>query len=144
MRVILFESQGDWAALVRPRTPAGVALVETRSIDETLERLCDVPNALVLVQWQPARGRQLVDLLQSVRRDFVAAHAAVLGNREPRDLEILVREAGAIEYFDSTRQIASLMALISHHIEQSTTSAPAAESDFSLEDRIRANLPWGD
>ena len=84
----------------------------------------------------------MVDFLQRVNREFFAVRTAVLGDRGAPALEHLVREAGAIDYLDSTRQIADLIDLIRHHAELSRLNVADTDLDLSLEERIQANLPW--
>ena len=83
-----------------------------RSIDETMDRLKEFPSSLVLMELQRQQCERLLALLRSVACDFHHAGAVVLGDRESMPLEDLVREAGAIDYLESPRQIGRLADLI--------------------------------
>ena len=68
----------------------------------------------------------------------------VLTDRGSNDWEDAVREAGAVDFVPSPRQIDRLIDLV--HFQSATAmQAGAAEDDKSpLEDRIMAALPWND
>jgi DNA-binding NtrC family response regulator len=121
----------------------GFRLVETRSIAETMDRLGENPDSLVLLELHPGHGERLLSLLRHVARGLHRASAVVIGDRHSGPWDDLVREAGAIDYIESPRQIGRLIDLIHRHAELARLSEANAESNLSLEERILANLPWG-
>jgi hypothetical protein len=145
MQIILYETSGHWATLIRGRLLEEFALIETRSIDETTDTLQKFRKSLVLLQLHPRQSKRIVTLLRRLDFEFRQSSAVVLGDRRLRPAwEDLVREAGAIDYIKSPRQIGRLINLIEHHSQLVRRNASEIDSDLFLEERILANLPWGD
>ncbi|HEY2761082.1 MAG TPA: hypothetical protein VGI75_10070 [Pirellulales bacterium] len=144
MHVIIYETSGDWAALIRRRSPPGIVLIETRSIDEAMDTLKASPHSMVLLQLHPRQSERILTLLRRIERDFHRAATVVLGNHHLRSWENLVREAGAIDYLQSPRQISRIIDLLEHHLGLARLGASETDSELSLEERIQRNLPWGD
>jgi hypothetical protein len=135
-RLIVSERTGRWAvALRRELAAAGVRVWETRSLADCWEELAASPASFVVVEVD----RNLVALLDHVARlpqTFPAARAAVVSQRSLADCEWLLREAGAVHYVCSPREVAPLARIACRHLAQGP-SPPQ-----SLTEQIWASLPW--
>jgi hypothetical protein len=161
-RLIVCERNGRWAvALRRELTASGVRVWETRTLAGCREELEQSPASFVVLEVAgdlPGLLRFLVRQSQ----DFPAARLAAVaakgerGERReergekqgaplpsplsplPSPLPWLLREAGAVHFVDSLRQVGPLARLACRHLAQ----VPPPQQ--SLTERIWANLPWGE
>lgn len=135
MKLIVMESQGVWAAALR-RLPAGAASIrETRSLPECEAELVATPASFVVAELLLANASALLDRMTAWEARFPAAVFAVVAGRELASWGELVREAGAIDFVTSPRELTPLSVAIARHFERKGT-APR-----SLADRILAELP---
>jgi hypothetical protein len=133
-RLIVCERTGCWAVALRREL--GVRVWETRTPADCRDELARSPASFVVVELGKNPGGVLRLLVQQPRR-FPAARMAVVSDRRQADYEWLMREAGAVHFLCSPRQIRLLARLASHHL----AAAPAAPQ--SLAKRIWTSLPWG-
>jgi len=110
--VVICETSGDWAALVRRDMSGGVSIVEIRQFDELWPCLLDIPRAVVAIELSRERGSDLLKSLARIRRDFPQAVPVVLAPRNLRDWEELCREAGALALIAGPRNIGELVEII--------------------------------
>jgi hypothetical protein len=136
-KLIVCERTGRWAvALRRELADVGVRVWETRSLADCRDELVENPASFAVIEL----GRNtagLLRLLASQSRRFPAARLAVVADRSQADFEWLMREAGAVHFLCSPRQIGLLARLACRHLAQ----APAPQQ--SLTERIWSSLPWG-
>ena len=137
-RLIVCERTGAWAvALRRELAAAGVHVHETRSVAECWEVLARCPAGFLVVELTPAAVDPLLARMASLEREFPLARVAVVTERRFRDCQWPLREAGAVDFVVSPRELAPLARAIVRHLEQ------APEPPRSLTERIWAGLPWG-
>lgn len=143
MRLIVCETTGDWAALARRNLPVGVVIMEVRSLEDLWETLRSASTAVVALELNPRQGEKLLAALRRLNREFREVLPVVLAGHGLADWEEIVREAGAVEFVSSPRQIDRLAALVSHRLK-SEVHISNSNADPPLEERIMATLPWGD
>jgi hypothetical protein len=136
-RLIVCERTGRWAVALRSElAAAGVRVWETRLLDDCWSELAESPASFVVLEL----GGNVADLLRRMARqprDFPAARLAVVADRSLAGYQWLMREAGAVHFLCSPRQIAPLAQLARRHLAQ---VPPPSQS---LTEQIWANLPWG-
>ncbi len=99
-----------------------------------------VPFGSATVIDLPVLGRHVAGLLRFLARqprEFPAVRLAVAADRELAGFEWLLREAGAVDFLCSPRQVGRLARAACRHLAQ--VSPPPQ----SLSERIWAGLPWG-
>ena len=136
-RLIVCERTGCWAvALRRELADAGVRVWETRTLADCFDELAESPASFVVLEL----GGDVAGLLGCLTRqgrEFRRARLAVVADRRLAGYEWLMREAGAVRFFCSPRQIGRLAQLACRHLAQ----VPPPPQD--LTERIWAGLPWG-
>jgi hypothetical protein len=144
MQLIICETKGDWAAELSRRLPAGMSLVETRSLDELWERLNNAPAATVALQFTALQAEAILAAVVRLDRDYPHTTAIILADRSLAGWEHVVREAGAVHFIASPRQVDEVVALLQRRSQFAAADVPASDETPSLEERILASLPWGD
>jgi hypothetical protein len=135
-KLIVCERSGRWAvALRRELADAGVRVWETRTLADCRDELVANPASFALVELGPSAGG-LLRFLAAQPRQFPAARLAVVASRSQAGYEWLMREAGAVHFLSSPRQVAVLARLACRHL------AEVPPPQQSLADRIWAGLPW--
>jgi hypothetical protein len=136
-RLIVCERTGSWAvALRREVAEAGIRVWETRTLPDCWSELARSPASFLVLEL----GGNVADLLHRTARlprEFPAARLAVVADRSLASYEWLMREAGAVHFLCSPRQVAPLARLACRHLDQ------VPPPPQSLTERIWANLPWG-
>lgn len=136
-RLIVCERRGDWAvALRRELGAAGPRVYETRSVAECWEMLAGRPASFVVAEWTRSSAQALLERMAWLERDFPRARVAVVAERSLAWSEWRVREAGAVHFTVSPRQMGPLASLAVRHV------AAAPRPRLSLTERIWADLPW--
>lgn len=137
-RLIVCERTGRWAvALRRELSGAGVRVWETRTLADCWKELIASPASFVVVEL----GGDVAGLLRrmaSQSREFPLARLAVAADRSLSDYEWLMREAGAVHFVCSPRQVGPLAQLACRHL------AHVPPPQQSLTERIWASLPWAE
>jgi hypothetical protein len=135
-RLVVSERSGRWAVAVRRELAgAGVRVWETRSLADCWDELAKSPASFLIMELV----RDPVPLLQrlaSLPRAFPAARAAVVSQRSMADYEWLLREAGAVHYLCSPRNVAPLARMACRHLAQ-VPLPPQSPTE-----RVWAALPW--
>ncbi len=135
-RLIACERSGRWAVMLRRELAgSGVRVWETRTLDDCWSELGQSPASMVVVELAKDIDGVLRQLSRQ-RRCFPAVRAAVVAERSMAAYEGLMREAGAVHFVDSPRQVGRLAQIACRHLAQ----VPPPQQ--TLTERIWANLPW--
>jgi hypothetical protein len=136
-KFIVCESDSSWA--VGLRREAGtwpIRIHETRSLEECRQLLDADPASFLVVELTRAGWEGLSGFLARTGRDYPWARLAVVAPRELAAAEWLFREAGAVHFVTSPRQLAGLIRTARRHRE----AVPRPR--LSLAAEIWAGLPW--
>ena len=116
-RLLVCERGGQWAgALRRELAPSGVEVHETRSLAECWDALAASPASFLVVELTRAGAEELLGRLARRERDFPWAEVAVVAARALAQWQWLVREAGAVHFTCSPRQLGVLAELACRHL----------------------------
>jgi len=136
-RLIVCESRGRWAVeLRRELAGAGVRVWEARTLADAWEMLAESPASFVVVEASQANLGGLLARLVWFQRDFPLARVATVADRTLTDCQWLVREAGAVDFCCSPRQLRRLAGTACRHL----AGVPSAQQ--TLAERIWSSLPW--
>ena len=136
-RLIVCERTGRWAAALRMElAEAGVRVWETRSLAECWETLAAAPGNFVVVELGAATADDLLARMIGLADSFPRTRVAVVADRSLAEYEWLLREAGAVHFACSRRQLAPLARTACRHLAQVPTPRQG------LAERIWAGLPW--
>ena len=136
-RLIVCERTGRWAvALRRELAGSDVRVYETRSLVECWKGLAESPAGLAVVELSAGNVAPLLQRLAGLDRDFPLARVAVVADRSLAKYEWLIREAGAVHFTCSSRQLGPLARVVAGHLDQ----APSPPQ--TLVEQIWARLPW--
>jgi DNA-binding NtrC family response regulator len=113
-----------------------VRIHETRSIEECRQLLDAAPASFLVVELTRAEVEGLLGFLARIGRDYPWARLAVVAGRELAAAEWLLREAGAVHFVTSPRQLAGLVRTARRHCE----AVPRPK--MSPAEEILAALPW--
>jgi DNA-binding NarL/FixJ family response regulator len=145
MQLLICETTGDWAALIVRGLPISVRLMETRSLSEVWPRLAPAAAGVVLLELTTERASQTLAALVRLERDFPHLAAVVLTDRSLAAWEEICREAGAVHFVVSPRNIHQVIELICRQAAVVKQNLPAEDDQtMPLEDKILAELPWSD
>jgi hypothetical protein len=136
-KFIVCEPGSSWA--VGLRREAGtwpIRIHETRSLDECRRLLDEHPASFLVIQLTRAGLEELLGFLARIGRDYPWARLAVVAGRELAAAEWLLREAGAVHFVTSPRQLAGLIRTARRHCE----AIPRPR--LSPVEEIWAALPW--
>ena len=135
-KLIVCERTGRWAvALRREVAETGVRVWETRSLADCRDELAANPASFAVIELG-ANVAAVLRFLVRQQRQFPAARVAVVANRSQAGYEWLMREAGAVHFLCSSRDVAVLARLACRHL------AEVPPQQQSLVERIWASLPW--
>jgi hypothetical protein len=136
-RLIVCERSGEWAAALRSElAESGVNVWECRRLDDAWSALAETGSAFLVAEASGENLRELAERLSRLRCDFPHARAAVVADRDLAECEWFMREAGAIHFLTSPRELQQLTGLIIRHL--ANVPLPAQ----TLADQIWATLPW--
>lgn len=136
--VIVCERTGRWAvALRRELSGVAVRIQETRSLADAWSLLSRCPTAFVVAELTRNNADALLARLARMDRDYARARVAVVAQRELLGCQWLMREAGAVHFVVSSRDLAPLAQAICRHREQMPVKK------LSLAEQVWAELPWG-
>ncbi len=142
MKLIVFESTGDWAAELTRRLPPAVSLVETRTLDDVWSELDGTP-AIVALEFTPPRAETLLAALIRLDREFPQAVSVVLADASHAGWEPICREAGAMQFITSRRNVDQFVLLVRQQRPVSPRELVSTSVEkTSLEEHILAGLPW--
>lgn len=135
--VIVCERTGRWAVALRRELGSELRMHETRSLTEAWGVLKRCPAAFVVVELTRTNADALLARLARTERDHPRARVAVVAGRELLNGQGLMREAGAVHFVVSARELTPLAHAIRRHCEQ----VPLPKR--SLAEQVWAELPWG-
>ena len=141
MKLITCEATGDWAALIRPRLPRKVAIVETRAVDEILDRVAEAPLSAVVVEWSANHAERLLIEIARIDRKQPMAKVIVLSHRDRSCDLAACREAGAVHVVTSRRRINEVIDII-QHLLHSRDWPDDTDTEQDLEAETIARLAW--
>jgi hypothetical protein len=137
-QVIVCERAGTWSAVLQRHLPLATRLRQVRSLRECDAKLRAAADSLVVVELVPARRAAVIAWLVQLARQFPFARAIVVADRGAEAYEPLAREAGAIHFTTSPRDLAGWNVMVRN---QSRRHAHP-KADFA--ERIWAELPWSE
>jgi hypothetical protein len=136
-RLIVCERTGRWAVLLRQKlAETGVRVWETRLPADCREEIAQSPASIVVLE---LTAKNLGEILKTVRpweRDYPLLRWVAVADRAQAGHEWLLREAGAVHFACSPRQVDSIAQLACRHLAQ---IPPPPQN---LTERIWASLPW--
>ena len=137
-RLLVCERGGHWAGVLRRELAAsGVRVWETRTLADCWNELARSPASFLVVEL----GSDVAGLLRRMirqGREFPEAHVAIVADRGRTGYAWLMREAGAVYFLTSPRQVGRLAQLACRHLDQ------VPPPPQSLAERIWASLPWAE
>jgi hypothetical protein len=136
--LIVCERSGVWAAALARSLDSAIRVRQTRSLAECLDELRAAPASLMMLELVPENIAGVLCLLESLERRFPMARAAVVADRSLGHHDALLREAGAVHFTTSPRQMPLLARLAQRHASR-TPRVPVP-----LAVRVWSSLPWGD
>jgi len=137
-RWIVCERTGRWAlGLRREPAAAGLRLHEVRSLAECWEMLGQFSASFVVVELTAGHAPALLARLARWEREYPLARMAIVADRALGASEELMREAGAVWFTASPRELGPLAAIARQHLEQ------APKPEMTVVERIWSGLPWG-
>ncbi len=135
-RLIVCEVTGDWALVLRRCLGEAVPVVSARSLAECRPIVDRRPASFLVLEATKANLGRLLDFLVRLGREYPLARAAVVAERRLASLEWPLREAGAVWFEVSPRDVRVLAAMVRRHLD----AAPLAPRP--LAEQIRQSLPW--
>jgi hypothetical protein len=136
-QVILCEKSGRWAAALRRALgQQTVPVAETRSLAQCGEALRTAPASLVALEVTGTNLEAAVSLIVHARREHPAARIGALLDDGAEPVEMLLREAGAVDVLHATRDAPRLAGLALRHL------ALAPRPELPLREQIAERLPW--
>jgi len=136
-RLIVCERTGDWAVVLRRELDDSTTRVaETRSLTECWQTLEESPASFVVVELTAGNSDSLLQRMGRLQRDFPLARIGVVAARDMARYEWLLREAGAVYFTCSPRQLTAIAEIACRHLAQSP------KPERNLTDRVWASLPW--
>jgi DNA-binding NarL/FixJ family response regulator len=141
MKLVIYETTGDWAAMLRREVMPQVVVVETRSLDDLQRELSQSSAAVVGIEISAGRVSSSITAVAQTARRFPNTAIVALASRGLRRYEAVLREAGATHVVFSSRQVGEIAAIVKRRL------AAEPENDFnaeetSLEEQVFARLPW--
>jgi len=131
------ERSGAWAiALRQEAAPVGLRLYETRSLADGWAVLEQSPASFLVAELTLANADGLLARMAGLERQFPRARVAVVAERSLAEYEWLLREAGAVWFATSPRELKPLVALAQRHLQL----APVPARDFTQQ--VWDSLPW--
>jgi DNA-binding NarL/FixJ family response regulator len=136
MKLIVLETQGEWAAALRRLLPDGfVPMRETRSPAECDTELASAPASFVVAEVRDANALLLAEQLATWRRLHPHGALAIVAARQSAKWSELLLEAGAILVACSSQRLGDLVIAVRRHVARHPQLAD------SIADRIWAELP---
>lgn len=116
-RLVVCESTSRWAAALRRELAArAVRVWEARTLAAAHALLAETPAAILVVELARANLDDLPGWLATARSDYPRARFAVVAERGLADYEWLLREAGAVHFLTSSRQLRPLIEIVTRHL----------------------------
>jgi hypothetical protein len=123
LQLLIYETSGQWAAVLRRELPAGVTISEIRSFEELWGQLA-ATEPVVALELTTAKFEATLAAIGRLSLAYPAALTLVVANRGLAEWRELVIEAGAAHFIASPRQIGEIVNIIKRHL--ATTGDKAA------------------
>ncbi|MBN2580123.1 MAG: hypothetical protein JXB10_14125 [Pirellulales bacterium] len=137
-RLLVCERTGRWAAALRRElADSGLRVWELRTWDDCDSELAAAPASFLVLELAPRRLAAALAALPRWRKGYPAMRAAVVAERDLASCEWLLREAGAVHFLCSPRQLGALARIVLRH------AAQVPPPHQTLSQRLWAGLPWG-
>ena len=137
-RVIVCERTGIWATVLARQLPRDVRLMQVRGLRECAAQLSDAPTSLLAVELSPTGVADVLDFVSRLPARFPQARVVVLADHGLQACEQPLREAGAVHFVASPRELGGLERTISNHFAGLATT----HNDFA--ESVWDRLPWSD
>jgi hypothetical protein len=135
--LILCEKTGHWATALRViAPPQQPALVETRSLSAAQTALVDASASVVAVHATPDNLTSVVAVMQEALREYPLARFVGLLGPEDTALDVVLREAGAIDVIASVLDLPRLTQLAERH------AARVPKGEVPVAELVQARMPW--
>jgi hypothetical protein len=112
-------------------------VIETRSAAECHQVVAAARGSFVVVELEPPRAEQVLDLLFDLGVRFAEVACAVVANRPMRSYEWLARELGTVAFIVSPLEIGGLCDLAERHVGRTIVEP------MEVRQSIWESLPWG-
>jgi hypothetical protein len=133
---VICEKTGKWAAAIRRVCGLASDVCETRSWPACLRELRTRTAAMVAVEVLPENAEVVCRRLAELAWRSRHVHALLLADRSLRDLEWLLREAGAVHVLFSPRELVRVRPIW----ERFRMRMPPSRSTFR--EHVWSRLPW--
>jgi len=137
----VYESTGHWAAILRRHLPDEVSLVQTRHLADVDGYLGGRAASIVAIEFKPELAEVILAALVKLQRQHPRTIAVVLAERGWSHWEDIVREAGAVHFITSPRQIRELVDIIQMQMRLAQFG-DSPRDGLPTEERILQDLPW--
>lgn len=135
---IVCERTGRWAAGLRRELAAAECRIhEARTLSECRAMVAEHPASFLVIELSRTSAGAVLEHVSSCQRQYPAGRVAVVADRSLRAYEWLIREAGAVHFVTSPRELGPLAGIIRRHLAQ------VPEPRRSITERIWSSLPWG-
>jgi hypothetical protein len=136
--VIVCERGGIWAAALAKHLPREVRIRQTRALSECGAALAAAPTSLVALEVNAGNVSGALSWLVQMPTRFPLARAVVLADRRLVSYEWLLRDAGAVHFTTSPRELARVASIVRNHLSR----LPASNASFA--ELMWDSLPWGE
>jgi hypothetical protein len=137
--VILCERGTTWAAMLQRQLPRGVELRQSRTLLDCGDELAVQPGSLVAVELTRDNFAGALSAVCRWTQEFPMARVMVLADSDLESFEWALREAGAVHFTVSPRQLDGMAHLVQRHFERQPQRSPTG-----LAAAIWDTLPWSD
>ncbi len=137
-QVIICERTGVWAAALAQHLPREMRLRQTRALSECTAALAVAPMSLVALEANPGNLNGILSWLVQLPVRFPFARAVVLADRGLANYEWLLRDAGAVHFTTSPRELNCLAPLVRNHLSR----LPTSKAGFA--ELVWDSLPWSE
>jgi|GEM_PF-966798 len=118
-RLIVCERTSRWVSALRRELPKTQSVYEVRTLRECWAVLKESPASFAVVELDLDNADNLLSLLIDSERSLPLASVAVVASQDMISYEWLMREAGAIHFVTSPRQLKPMGNLAQKHLEKS-------------------------
>lgn len=124
--LIVCERTGDWAMhLRRALAQHKVPLREVRSLLECDEQLLESPESCLFLALDVGRQADVVDFVAAWSDRFPRCRIVIGAPRDQAGYEPLFREAGAVHFVTSPRDLAATATIIERHLARALAANEA-------------------
>jgi hypothetical protein len=140
-QLIVCERTGRWATALGRELSRPIR--QTRSLSQCWKEFPTVGVGFAVVELTERNVEDLLRRMARLERDFPFVRLAVVAARRLAAYQWLMREAGAVHFVCSPRQLGPLALSALRHLEDLLQS-PQTSPPQDPTERIWASLPWQD